>query len=387
MSKHHAHINSAKKAIETLSPGEPVAHHLKRFFAADKKYGSKDRKIISSLCYNYYRAGHAFPEKTIEEKILNAYFLCAAEKNVLLEKLSPELNEKAGWPAEKKCSFLNIGPDKIFPFGALLSDEINKEAFALSFLRQPLLFLRLRPGKAVKILEKLTEAKADFEEINTSCISMPPASKAQDFFKINKDAVVQDMNSQQVFDYFNEDHIFHSKEVSVWDCCAASGGKSILLYDMLHGHIDLHVSDMRENILHNLRNRFKDAGIKKYHAFVADLVDENKKLPKKKYELIVCDAPCTGSGTWSRNPEQLHFFDEKKTEEYAAKQKKIAAAVIPHLQPGGLFFYITCSVFKKENEEVVQYIKEKCGLHLLQAIYLKGYADRADTLFTAVFSA
>ena len=80
------------------------------------------------------------------------------------------------------------------------------------------------------------------------------------------------------------------------------------------------------------------------------------------------------------------FFDEKSIGEYAEKQKKIASTAMAHLAPGGLFFYITCSVFKKENEEVAEWLKERSGLHLLQMQYLKGYADRADTLFTAVFS-
>ena len=386
MSRHHSHISTAIQIIESASAGEPLAHHLKKFLATDKKYGSRDRKSISSLCYYYYRLGHALKEKTAEEKILDAFFLCNTEKSELLEKRAPELNEKMSWPLIKKLSFLKIGAGDIFPFGRELSEEIHAEEFSLSFLKQPLLFLRLRPGKAVKILEKLTEAKAEFEEVNTSCISMPPASKTQDLLKLNKEVVVQDMNSQQVFNYLNENTVFLSKEVSVWDCCAASGGKSILLYDQLHQHLELNVSDIRENILHNLRNRFKDAGIKKYHAFIADLTDEQHVLPDKKYELIVCDAPCTGSGTWSRTPEQLYFFDEKTIGEYAEKQKKIASTAINHLAPGGLFFYITCSVFKKENEDIAEYLKATFGLQLLQMQYLKGEADRADTLFTAVFS-
>ena len=53
----------------------------------------------------------------------------------------------------------------------------------------------------------------------------------------------------------------------VWDCCAASGGKSIMLYD-LDPAIRLTVSDIRESILINLRKRFNEAGIKKYQSFV-----------------------------------------------------------------------------------------------------------------------
>ena len=58
----------------------------------------------------------------------------------------------------------------------------------------------------------------------------------------------------------------------------------------------------------------------------------------------------------------------------------------PLLLPGGAFLYITCSVFKKENEEVVQYIQQN-GLILQHMELLKGYDQKADTLFAALFTA
>jgi len=104
------------------------------------------------------------------------------------------------------------------------------------------------------------------------------------------------------------------------------------------------------------------------------------------YDVILCDAPCTGSGTWSRTPEQLHFFDERKIESYAALQKKITSSVVPQLRPGGFFLYITCSVFRKENEEVAEFIKNnKVDLELIKMELLKGYDKKADTLFVALF--
>ena len=385
MSRHHSHITSAIKIIETATQGEPLVHHLKKFFAADKKYGSKDRKAIASLCYNYYRMGSALREKTTEEKIIGAAFLCNCEESEMLAAIAPEFKEKIHLDVEKKCAFLNAVPADIFPFADELTEEIDSTLFSFSFLLQPSLFIRVRPEKEVKVLEKLTESQIAFEEISASCISLPPATKLDGLINLNKEAVVQDRNSQLVFSYLQQDNVFLVNEPSVWDCCAASGGKSILLYDLLQGHAHLTVSDIRENILHNLRTRFKDAGIKNYHSFIADL-EAGKHLPEKKYDIIICDAPCTGSGTWARTPEQISFFDVNRINDYAAKQKNIASAAIHNLKKDGLFFYITCSVFKKENEDVVDYLKEKFHLQLLQMEYLKGYEIRADTMFVAVFT-
>ena len=64
---------------------------------------------------------------------------------------------------------------------------------------------------------------------------------------------------------------------------------------------------------------------------------------------------------------------------------QIVANAIPHLQKDGIFIYITCSVFKKENEEIVNFIKEKFHLRLVQMELLKGYDKKADSMFTAAF--
>jgi 16S rRNA (cytosine967-C5)-methyltransferase len=386
LSHHHSHITSAIKIIETAKPGEPLVHHLKKCFAANKKFGSKDRKSISSLCYNFYRVGNALKNKTIEERILVGTFLCNNTSSELLATLAPDYNEKIKLTIEKKCAFLNINTKHIFPFENEVGEGIDTTAFAYSFLKQPLFFVRLRTHSMVKLLAKLIEEKVAFEEINTSCIALPQGTKLEKLFLLNKEVVVQDRNSQQVFNYLQKSEVFLSKDAVVWDCCAASGGKSMLLYDMLHGHVDLHVSDVRAHMLNNLRTRFKEAGIKKYHAFTADLMIDAKTISEKKYDIIVCDAPCTGSGTWARTPEQLAFFEQKSITSFEQMQQKIAATAISSLKQTGLFFYITCSVFKKENEDVVMYLKEKFHLQVLQMEYLKGYEMQADTMFVAVLS-
>jgi 16S rRNA (cytosine967-C5)-methyltransferase len=104
------------------------------------------------------------------------------------------------------------------------------------------------------------------------------------------------------------------------------------------------------------------------------------------FDLVICDAPCTGSGTWSRTPEQLFFFTANKIDKYAALQRKIVSNAIPFLKAGGYFLYITCSVFKKENEEVAGFIKSEFHLQLVKMELLKGYNKKADTMFVALFS-
>ena len=200
--------------------------------------------------------------------------------------------------------------------------------------------------------------------------------------------MIQDYNSQRVGEFVKLQTTNYKLQTAVWDCCAASGGKSIMAYD-INPNIELTVSDMRESILENLKKRFAVAGIKKYNSFVADLSNGQvaKSVPTKVYDLIICDAPCTGSGTWSRTPEQLFYFKKETIEKYTALQKKILENVVPHIKPGGQLLYITCSVFKKENEDVVKYVQENFKLKLQKKEILKGYEMKADTLFAALFTA
>ena len=316
-------------------------------------------------------------------------FLCSTEPNEILQQLKPEWNKQIDLPADKKLLIINYSLliKDVFPWKEKLSETIDQEKFGESFFVQPNLFLRLRPGNENSVKEKLLQAGITFKEFTPACLALPNTSKIENIIELDKEAVVQDYNSQQIGEYLKLTISPHSHReqltINAWDCCAASGGKSLLLYD-LTPHVDLTVSDIRKSILINLKKRFAKAGIKNYRSFIADLTNDSR-LPTPDYDLIICDAPCTGSGTWSRTPEQLYFFDDKKIEQYSSLQKKIVSDIIPYLKKNGFLIYITCSVFKKENEEIAEFIKTEFHIQLVKMESLIGYDRRADTMFVALF--
>jgi 16S rRNA (cytosine967-C5)-methyltransferase len=363
----------------------PLAAWLKGFFSAHKKYGSRDRKQVAHLCYSYYRLGHAFEDLPVEERILVALFLTSDAANPYLEALKPEWVEKVGDSLQEKLAYLGRNQEwqNIFPWQDELSKQIEAYPFTTSFLQQPHLYLRLRPGKEKRVLEKLQGTGITPIEANSRSIALPNSTRIEEVIQLDSEAVVQDLNSQQVLDPLYAVIVNKVKRLTVWDSCAASGGKSLLAYD-LFGNIDLTVSDVRTSILHNLQARFKRAGIVNYKSFVADVSSPGFST-KSQYDVVICDAPCSGAGTWSRTPEQLYFFQPEKIDCYADLQKRIARNAGKAVKKNGYFVYITCSVFQKENEEVAQYLKENAGLRLESLHYFKGYASKADTLFAALF--
>jgi 16S rRNA (cytosine967-C5)-methyltransferase len=384
----YSYLNTASRIILSYDGSMPLAAWLKQFFKADKKFGSKDRKNISHACYCFYRLGSAFQNLNTEEKILTALFLCSDTSNKILEELKPGWNEQILLPLSEKITLLSAQEEikKIFLFQDEVSKEIELLSFTLSFLIQTGLYLKIRPGKKEKVLQQLQSAGVQFTLLTDECIQLSNQSKVDEVLNIDEDVIIQDYNSQKTIELF-ENHKLQTTnpKLSAWDCCAASGGKSILFHDRFPS-AQLTVSDVRESILVNLQKRFKRAGIKNYDHFVADVSSAHFSI-QKKFDLVICDAPCSGSGTWSRTPEQLKFFKKEKIEHYAGLQKRIVLNASKAVKKNGHFLYITCSVFEKENEEVVNFIQSNSALQLKAMEYLKGYDKKADTLFAALFSA
>jgi len=385
--RYYSYLNTASKIINTYKGDEPLSVYLKKFFSSDKRYGSKDRKLISHSCYCYFRLGKMATDLPADERILLGLFLCTDKPGEMLAALKPGWIEHISNTTQNKIekSGFHFSVSEIFPWKSEMSEGIDYDKFCESFLIQPGLFLRLRPGYEKTVQKKLIAAGFNFSIVHSNCLELSNSSKVDAVVELDKEAVVQDLNSQKVGELFRLVRQGPSgKSEKLWDCCAASGGKSLMLHD-LFPDIDLTVSDKRESILVNLRKRFAKAGITNYESFIADLSIPLKQSQKNKYNLIIADVPCSGSGTWSRTPEQLYFFDGSKIIEYSNLQKKIVNNVIPFLEPGGFLLYITCSVFKKENEEVAAILKERHGLELKHMQLFAGYDKKADTLFAALF--
>jgi 16S rRNA (cytosine967-C5)-methyltransferase len=379
LSRFHSYINSAQHILGAYKGTEPFPSFLKKYFAQHKKFGSRDRKQVSHLCYCYFRLGRSLPETNLEDRLLAGLFLCSEGPADLVTELRP------GWQAKDLTEKIRLleqeGIDfhlaDIFPWKDALSAGIDAASFNRSFLVQPDLFLRVRPGRTVDM--------PGMKMIGKDCVVLPNGTKLEEHIVVDKDAVVQDLSSQRIGELLTLIHKEKQEPIHLWDCCCASGGKTILAKDLLP-NLNITVSDIRESILINLKNRFQRAGINNYHSFVKDLGSETIAARKPLYDLIICDAPCSGSGTWSRTPEQLFFFDTSAISRYSELQKRIAMNAIGQLKPGGHFLYITCSVFKEENENVVEFLQKNSTLTLVRSESFKGYDQKADTLFAALFS-
>ena len=326
---HYAvHQDIANKLLAAYKGEEPLANYLKKYFAANKKHGSKDRKNISALCYAHFRNAITF-----------------------------------------------------FPFENKISAEIDTSIFVKSHQLQPLLFVRIRPWQKEKVIQKLQAANIEFKEVGESTLAFANTTSLQNILELNKEVVIQDLSSQAIAQLLQLVPTSVEHPIQVWDACAASGGKTILMFDCM-SNIRMHLSDLRESILFNADKRLKEAGIRPASVQEIDLTQAFDI--KKPFDFVFADVPCSGSGTWGRTPEQLAYFTEAQLNKYTKLQAQILQNIIPAVKLNGHLLFATCSVYQDENENNVAALLATGKFKLVKQQYFKGYDKQADTLFGAL---
>jgi len=376
-------LKTFQRILDEYPAETPLSKFLPGFYRQNKQMGSTDRRIASRLMYNYFRLGKALADVPPDERLFVAEFLCNTQLNSFLQHFKPEWAVCVGFSIDEKLNMVkatypDFNLDDVFPWMDKLSADIDKEAFLKSFFVQPDLFIRVTKGFELQVKAALSVADVVFKDEGNGCMSLPNGTRLETVFPNQHWYEVQDLSSQQTAQYFNP-----QKWDSWWDACAASGGKSLLLYDM-EPTVKLVVSDIRESILSNLDERFQQAGIRKYQAKLLDLTQNpDSILHDYAFDGIILDAPCSGSGTWGRTPEMISQFDDHKIAFFQRLQQSIVRNVVKYLKPGKPLIYITCSSFKAENEEVASFMVKELGLKLEERAVLKGYENKADTMFVA----
>jgi 16S rRNA (cytosine967-C5)-methyltransferase len=371
------------RLLEEYPADTPLSKFLPGFYRQNKQMGSTDRRIASRLIYNYFRIGRLLQDTPVEERLMIAEFLCNSQINSFINHFKPEwaaciefeIDEKL---AIVKASYPGFKLDDVFPWTDQLSATIDKTTFLKSFFVQPDLYIRIIKGFETRVKGTLAQAEINFKEEAPQCLALPNGTKLDTIFVNQHWFEVQDLSSQQTAAYFKP----HKWE-NWWDACAASGGKSLLLHE-LEPELKLVVSDIRESVLSNLDERFQQAGLRRYQKKVLDLTQNpDPVLHDYAFDGIILDAPCSGSGTWGRTPEMISQFNPARIQAFKGLQQSIVRNVIKYLKPGKPLIYITCSAFKAENEDMVEFMTQELGFVLEEQQVLKGYEHKADTMFVA----
>lgn len=161
---------------------------------------------------------------------------------------------------------------------------------------------------------------------------------------------IQDEGAQLVSHMVNTD-----STSSILDACAGTGGKTTHLAAILKNKGRIFAVDQRTEKLHELQKDAKRLGINIIETQVLDL---SKKLPglfQEKFDCVLVDAPCSGTGTLRRNPEIKWRLTEKDLRHFTTTQKAILQNTSTAVNKGGSLIYCTCSLLPEENENIVDH--------------------------------
>jgi 16S rRNA (cytosine967-C5)-methyltransferase len=146
----------------------------------------------------------------------------------------------------------------------------------------------------------------------------------------------------------------------VWDCCAAPGGKTLILARRL-GTAEIVASDISAKRLAQTEARLRRYAYAEQVKFgVVDAADA--KGVEGRFDLILCDAPCSGTGTLAGNPEIRHRLKVEEMTRQADRQVAILKGASKRLALGGRLVYSTCSLEPEECERVVERVVSAGGL-------------------------
>jgi 16S rRNA (cytosine967-C5)-methyltransferase len=147
--------------------------------------------------------------------------------------------------------------------------------------------------------------------------------------------------------------------MQVADYCAGAGGKTLAIAAGMNNKGRVVAMDVLETRLDRSAQRLRRAGV--HNVERRSITDNAKWLKRQKgaFDRVLVDAPCTGTGTWRRNPDGRWTLQPEDLEELVPKQAAILDQAARLVKPGGRLVYATCSVLPAENERQIEAFLER----------------------------
>ncbi len=330
--------------------GSAADHIAKRFFAGRRYAGSKDRRAVRELVW---RAIRTFGERPASGR---AAMVALADADADLA----DCFDGSGYGAAA------ITPDEPRAATALLPAWLAGQFAALIDATEQRALMERAPLdlRVNRLMTDRDTVIADLPEAQT--LALPDALRLPTDFVLDNHAAynrglieVQDYGSQLIVAACDA-----KPGTTVLDLCAGAGGKTLALAAAMHGKGQLIATDTNRNRLDQLRLRVQRAG--------ADFVEPLLLNPGKEIDmmaelvgycdLVLVDAPCSGTGTWRRSPETRWRLNPARLKRVIEEQAKLLHIAAEMVAPGGCLVYAVCSVLDAEGRGQVDiFLKDNAG--------------------------
>ena len=326
----------AEKIIQAASREHPADGVMRAELKAQHGLSRDDGARVSKAVFAYFRwLGWLDERQTIQGRINQALGL--AERYVLQPEsfADAELIARAvpGW---------------------LATVMTVPGAWVRALQRGPTLWLRARRGRGRELAGRLGDCRTFGEGPLADTLKYEGRS---DLFRTSEfhagEFEVQDLSSQAV------GLICAPRPGETWwDACAGEGGKMLHLSGLMENRGLIWASDRVAWRLAQLKRRAARAGVFNYRAVAWD---GGPRLPTKtKFDGVLVDAPCSGIGTWHRNPHARWTTTAEDVKELSEVQQRILLHAAAAVKPGGKLVYAACTLADLETMGVVQAFEQQC---------------------------
>jgi 16S rRNA (cytosine967-C5)-methyltransferase len=333
----HSIFNYAVEPIRQWKEGMNADAALRDFMKRHPRFPQPGREKLIRAVFAYFRWMRWLEKDRLPEQIEAASVI---QERFTSDPRSIKDQTLAAWAV----------PEWIWPeldFGTdVAAAEARKFAWLRSLQATPPLWLRARPGTASALARKLGHGTPATDPLGPDALRY---AGHNDLYRTASfeagDFEIQDLASQIVGTLCAP-----QPGETWWDTCAGEGGKSLHLADQMQNKGTLWCSDRSIRRLDNLKRRFSRAKLFNYR--IAPWEKPGILPTHTKFDGILIDAPCSGVGTWARNPDARWTTTLKDVEELAAVQLDLLNKVAGSLKPDGRLVYAVCTITRSETTAV-----------------------------------
>ncbi|MBN1270352.1 MAG: RsmB/NOP family class I SAM-dependent RNA methyltransferase [Kiritimatiellae bacterium] len=365
-------IRQVGAAVEA---GQPADRALAQIYRDHREFGSRDRRFFSAAVFSFFR----WRGWTARLR-LDPASACAASFLLDAALMHPAVKLLAASPP--------LGPADLQPLGLLSIEEKAASLAGWLALDEPPSIDDLVPPwlKAELFVAESDDAALQAARCLTAFQKRPPTWLRA---PRNREAALVDALLQRghrvhqhpvlsgavaIDDNFNTDQLREALGVAFeiqdlasqcvgavcdpadgqhwWDACAGAGGKAIHLADLMSNRGKIIATDLRKESLQELQRRAQQA---RARFIQVEVRDATAGPPADTvFDGVLVDAPCSGIGTWSRNPDARWRTAPSEIEQKAALQLALLRAAAPGVRPGGILVYSVCTITRAETVDVVR---------------------------------
>ncbi|WP_413154543.1 RsmB/NOP family class I SAM-dependent RNA methyltransferase [Bartonella sp. cb54] len=358
-------------AIDVLKEIEirhrPASEALKDWGLSHRFAGAGDRAAIGTIVYDVLRRHYSLQWRMDSDDIRDIVFGTLLDTGKMTieqidnalegDRFAPQLLEDKRRQSWKKRQLVDA-PDYIrgdIPQWCqahllpLFADNWVIEAAALA--TRPSLDLRVNNLKATpeKVLKELARTKVQSLSWFKQALRIAPIESFGRHPNVQVEPAfqkghfeIQDLGSQIVA------YLIEAKaNMQVLDYCAGAGGKTLALASDMNNQGQIYAYDLDKARLAPIFDRLRRAGV---HNVQTRAHREELKPLIGQMDVVLLDAPCSGTGTWRRRPDAKWRLTQEQVQRRQTEQSTILNEVLDYLKPNGRLVYITCSLFVDENE-------------------------------------